>query len=85
MVEFSLVKWHKCLEYHMVMEKGIGMDVNLSNITMVYSAVVVVMMRIAHRWVWLSTKIKQNQNRVKRDSFYFSSNNTGIRYSDIIR
>ena len=40
MVEFSLVKWHKCLGCHMVMEKGTHMDVNLSNIAVVYSAVV---------------------------------------------
>ena len=31
--------------------KGTHMDVNLSNIVMVYSAVVVVMMRIVHRQV----------------------------------
>ena len=33
----------------MVMEKGMHMDANLSNITMVYSAVLVVMMKIIHR------------------------------------
>ena len=33
----------------MIVEKGTHMDVNLSNIVMVYSAVVVVMMRIVHK------------------------------------
>ena len=51
MAEFSLVKWLKCLGHHMVMEKGTHMDANLSNIAMVYSAVVVVMMKIVHRQV----------------------------------
>ena len=50
-VEFSLVKWLKCLGCHMVMEKGTHMDANLSNIAIVYSAVVVVMMKIVHRQV----------------------------------
>ena len=49
MVEFSLVKAHKCLGCHMVMEKVTCMDVNLSNIAIVYSAVVVVMIRIVHK------------------------------------
>ena len=40
MARFSQVKWHKCLECHMVMGKDTHMDVNLSNIVMVYSAVV---------------------------------------------
>ena len=71
MVESSLVKWHKCLGCQMVVEKGTCMDVNLSNIVMVYSAVVVVMKRIVHKTVRLSTKNKQNQNSMKRDSFYF--------------
>ena len=46
--EFSPVKWLKCLGCHMVMEKGTCMDANLSNNTMVYSAVVVVIMKIVH-------------------------------------
>ena len=49
MVEFSPVEWHKCLGCHIIIEKGTHMDVNLSNIVMVYSAVVVVMMRIVHK------------------------------------
>ena len=48
MAEFSLVKWPKCLGYHMVREKGTCMDANLSNIVIVYSAVFVVMMKIVH-------------------------------------
>ena len=48
MVEFSLIKWLKCLGYHVVVEKDSHMDANLSNITIVYSAVVV-LMEIFHR------------------------------------
>ena len=48
--EFSLVKWLKCLGCHMVMEKCTYMDANLSNIVIVYSAVVI-MMKIVHRQV----------------------------------
>ena len=58
-VEFSPNNWLKCLGCHMVMEKGTHIDVNLSYVEMVYSAVFVVMMRIAHKQVYLSTKIKQ--------------------------
>ena len=50
-VEFSSVKWLKCLGCHVVMEKDTGMDANLSNIVIVYSAVVVFMMMIVHRQV----------------------------------
>ena len=66
MAEFSLVKWLKCLGCHMVIEKGTCMDANLSNIVMVYSAVVVVMMKmmkIVHGQVQLF--IKKNQNSMK--------------------
>ena len=35
----------------MVMEKGTHVDANLSNIVIVYSAVVVVMMKIVHEQV----------------------------------
>ena len=42
----------------MVVEKGTYMDVNLSNIAMVYSAVVVDMMRIVHK---LGETIHQEQ------------------------
>ena len=49
---FSPVKWVKCLGCHMVVEKGTHIDANLSNIAIVYSAVVVaVMMEIVHRQV----------------------------------
>ena len=51
MAEFSLVKWLKCLECHMVMEKGTHIDANLSAIAIVYSAVVVVMMEVVYRQV----------------------------------
>ena len=47
-VEFSLVKWLKCLGCHVVMENGTHMDANLSNSAIVYSALVVVMMKIVH-------------------------------------
>ena len=43
-VEFSLIKWSKCLGCHMVVKQGIHMDVNMSNFVMLYSAVVVDMM-----------------------------------------
>ena len=49
MVEFSPVKWLKCLGCHVVMEKGTHTDANLRNIAIVYSAVVVVMMEVVHR------------------------------------
>ena len=51
MVEFSLVKWLQCLGCHVVVEKGTCIDANLSNIVIVYSAAVVVMMEMAHRQV----------------------------------
>ena len=60
--EFSLVKWFKCLGCHMVMEKGIQMDTNLSNIVIVYSTVAVVMMRIGSQ---TGVTIHQNQEKLK--------------------
>ena len=51
MVEFSPGKWLKCMGCHMVMEKGTHMDANLSNIAIVYLAVVMVMMKIVPRQV----------------------------------
>ena len=54
-------------------------------IAMVYSAVVVVMMRIVYKIGENIHKNKQNQNSMRRDLLYFSCNNTGIRYFDIIR
>ena len=48
-VEFSLVKWIKCLGCHKGVKKGIHIDANLSNIVIVYSTVVVVMMEMVHR------------------------------------
>ena len=51
MAEFSLAKWLKCVGYHVVMEKDTCMDANSSNIAIVYSTVVVVMMKIVHRHV----------------------------------
>ena len=50
-VKFSPGKLLKGLGCLMVMEKGTHMDANLCNIVIVYSAVVVVMMRIVHRQV----------------------------------
>ena len=50
MAEFSPVKWLKCLGCHLVVEKGTCIDGILSNIVIVYSAVVV-MMEIVHRQV----------------------------------
>ena len=49
MVEFSLVKWLKCRGCNVVAEKGTHIDANLSDIVIVYSAVVVVMMEVVHR------------------------------------
>ena len=49
MAEFTLVRWLKCLGCHLVMQKGTHTDANLSNIVIVYSAFVVVMMKIVHR------------------------------------
>ena len=51
LVEFSPVKWLKCLGCHMVIGKSTCMDANLNNIARVYLPVVVVMMKIVHRQV----------------------------------
>ena len=56
MAEFSLVKWLKYLGCHVVMYKGTCMDVSSSNIAKVYSAVVVVVMKIVHSQVKLFIK-----------------------------
>ena len=53
MAEFSLVKWHRCLGWHtgdVHIIIGIGTWVML--IAIVYSAVIVVMMKIAQNGYW---------------------------------